>query len=145
LLAGVRELPVEVIVTVGREIDPAELGHQPPHVRVQRYLPQASVLPRCSVMVSHGGSGSVLGALAFGVASVLTPLGADQIGNAERCLSLGVARVLDPIASTPGDIGAAIMDVRSTPSYGLTAASLRKEIEALPDSRYAAELLERLA
>ena len=95
VLAGLQELPVEVVVTVGRQIDPAELGPQPPHVRVERFVPQADILARCSAVVSHGGSGSVLGALAHGLPQVLIPMGADQPLNAARCEQLGVARVLD--------------------------------------------------
>ena len=45
VLAGLRELPVNLLVTVGREIDPATLGPQPVHVRVERFVPQAEVLP----------------------------------------------------------------------------------------------------
>jgi UDP:flavonoid glycosyltransferase YjiC (YdhE family) len=41
VLAGLRELPINLIVTLGREIDPAELGPQPANVRVARYIPQA--------------------------------------------------------------------------------------------------------
>lgn len=48
MLAGLRDLPVEVIVTVGPEIDPAEFGPQPGNVHIERYVAQSSVLPRCS-------------------------------------------------------------------------------------------------
>ncbi|HWO64241.1 MAG TPA: glycosyltransferase, partial [Umezawaea sp.] len=77
VLDGLRELPVHLVVTVGGRIDPAEFGPQPPHVRVERYLPQDTVLPRAAVVVSHGGSGTVMGSLAHGVPSVLIPMGAD--------------------------------------------------------------------
>ena len=66
VLAGVRELAVEVVATVGDGIEPAELGELPAHFRVERFVPQAEILPRSSVVVSHGGSGSVLGSLAHG-------------------------------------------------------------------------------
>ena len=44
VLAGVRDLPVEVVATVGDGIDPAELGELPAHIRVERFVPQAEVL-----------------------------------------------------------------------------------------------------
>jgi len=40
VVAGLRELDANIIVTVGREIDPAELGHQPANVRVDRFVRQ---------------------------------------------------------------------------------------------------------
>src|SRR5205085_6936899 len=67
VLAGLRDLPVDVVATVGRQIDPEELGPQPEQIRLERYVSQWDVLPACSAVVSHGGSGSVLGALAHGL------------------------------------------------------------------------------
>ena len=85
VLEGLRELPVDVVATVGRNLDPVELGPQPANVRIERYLTQTDVLPRCRAVVSHGGSGSLLAALAHGLPSVLLPMGADQPQNAARC------------------------------------------------------------
>jgi MGT family glycosyltransferase len=144
ILAGVRDLAVDVVVTVGRAIDPAELGKQPAHVRVEQFLPQASVLPNCDVVVSHAGSGSVMGALAFGLPSVLVPMGADQPLNADRCVDLGVGRALDAVSSTPADIAHAVAAVLSDPSYREAAMRIRDEISALPGSEHAADLLEQL-
>lgn len=144
VLAGLRDLPVDVVVTVGHEIDPAELGDQPSHVRIERFVPQANVLPRCDVAISHAGSGSVIGALAFGVPSVLLPMGADQPLNADRCTALGVAQVLDALSSTPQQIRRAVEAVLQDRSYHVAAEQVRDEICALPGSDHAAHLLERL-
>jgi UDP:flavonoid glycosyltransferase YjiC (YdhE family) len=64
VLTGLRELPANIVVTVGKHIDPAEFGPQLPHIRIERFIPQASLLPSCDLVVSHGGSGGVLGARA---------------------------------------------------------------------------------
>ena len=96
VVAGLRDLPIDLLVAVGDEIDPAELGPQPPNVHIERFLLPSQVLPRCAAVVSHGGSGSVIGALAHGLPMVLLPLGADQPLNAARCEALGIAQVLDP-------------------------------------------------
>jgi len=124
VLAGLRDLPLNIVVTVGRETDPAELGTQPPHVHVEQFLPQAGVLARCDVAVSHGGSGSVIGALAFGLPSVLLPMGADQPLNGDRCVDLGVAHVLNACGSSPQEIGDAVMSVLEDPSYRLAASRI---------------------
>jgi UDP:flavonoid glycosyltransferase YjiC (YdhE family) len=145
VLAGLRDLPVDAVATVGHHIDPAELGPQPENVRVARYIPQAQVLPRCRAVVSHAGSGSVLAALAYGLPSVLLPMGADQAHNADRCARLGVARVLDAVDATPADIGEALSAVLAEPAYRAAAARLRAEALALPGAPYAAALLADLA
>jgi UDP:flavonoid glycosyltransferase YjiC (YdhE family) len=142
VLAGLRGR--EVIVTVGSQIDPEELGPQPPEVRVERFVPQAEVLPRCRAVVSHGGSGSVMGALAYGLPSVLIPLGADQMVNADRGAALGVARVLDAVRATPEDVREAVAAVLEDARYRHAAERLRDEIAGLPGPEHAVGLLEAL-
>jgi MGT family glycosyltransferase len=145
VLAGLRDLPINLLVTVGREIDPASLGPQPAHVRIERFVPQAEILPHVDLVVSHAGSGSVLGALAFGRPMVLAPMGADQPLNAERCAALGVGRVLDAVRATPTDVREAVVAVLEDPSCRATASRLRDEIAALPAPEVSVGLLERLA
>jgi UDP:flavonoid glycosyltransferase YjiC (YdhE family) len=144
VLDGLEDQPMDLVVTVGRDMDPTELGPRPSNVRIERYLPQASLLPHCSVVVAHGGSGSVVGALAHGVPMVLIPMGADQPLIAARCEALGVARVLDPIAATPRDVREAVWALLSDPAYGAAAMRLRGECLALPGRARAVELLEGL-
>ena len=84
ILAGLVDHDVSVVVTVGRDNDPAMLGPQPANVVVRRFVPQAALLPRCSMVVTHGGAGSVLGALSFGLPLLVVPQSADQFYNAER-------------------------------------------------------------
>jgi MGT family glycosyltransferase len=144
VLSGVRDLPVELVVTVGRGIDPAELGEQPPNVRVERYLPQAALLPRCSAVISHAGSGTVVGALAHGLPMVLIPMGADQPANADRAAELGAGVVLDALDATPADAAAALRAVLSEDSYRAAAAALRAEAAAMPAPDEVLPLLEAL-
>jgi UDP:flavonoid glycosyltransferase YjiC (YdhE family) len=144
VLAALRELGRDVIATVGEELDPAELGPQPPHVHAARFVPMAAALPHCAVVVSHGGSGSLVAALAHGLPSVLLPMGADQPGNAERCAELGLARVLEVLTATPADVRAAVEAVLGDPSYRRAAERVRDEIAALPGPDHAVERLEAL-
>lgn len=144
-LLGLRDLPINLIVTVGRDIDPAELGPQPAHVHVAGYVPQALLLPHCDLVVCHGGSGSVLGALSQGLPMVLLPMGADQPLNAARCAALGVGVALDVITATTGQIRAAAGRVLHDPGYRNAAERLREEIATLPGADYVVSLLECVA
>ena len=144
VIEGVRELPLQLVVSVGRDFDPAELGTQPANVRIERYVAQAERLPRCELVISHGGSGSVLNALAHGVPMLLLPLGADQPLNAARCEALGVARVLDAATTTPKLAREAVSRVLESPTYRRAAERLRDENAALPGPEHAVMLLERL-
>ena len=142
LLAGVRDLSVDVLVTVGPAVDPAELGPHPAHVRVEQFVPLAQVLPRCAAVVTHGGSGTVVAALSAGVPCVVLPMGADQPLNADRCVSLGVGRALDAVTATPAEVEAAVLAVLHDPAYRAAAEGVRAEVAALPGPERAAALLE---
>lgn len=142
---GLRELPIQLVVTVGRCIDPTELGPQPAHVHVARYIPQSMVLPHCDLVVSHGGSGTVASALAHGLPLVCIPLGADQTHNAARCHELGLGRILDPVTVTSSAARQAVADVLADPRARQAAERLRAEWAALPGPTHAVAMLERLA
>jgi UDP:flavonoid glycosyltransferase YjiC (YdhE family) len=145
VLRTLRELPVNLVVTVGHQIDPTEFGRQPANVHIERYIPHSSVLPHCELVVSHGGSGSVTGALAHGLPSVLIPIGADQAPNAERCVELGVARVVDAVEAAPEGVRAAVMKVLADAVYRRAAERVRDEIAALPELASIVGQLERVA
>jgi UDP:flavonoid glycosyltransferase YjiC (YdhE family) len=145
VLAGLGELPIAVVATIGSNLDPAVLGDVPGNARIERFVAQSSILPSASAVVCHAGSGSVLGALAHGLPLVLLPMGADQPLNAERCAALGVGRVLDVIAATPDDVRDAVSAVLSEPGYRAAAERIRDEFAALPGPEHAVSLLEQLA
>ena len=145
VLEGLRDHPGDVVLTVGEHLDPIELGPQPDNVHIEGYIPQGEILPNVDVVVSHGGSGSVLGALAHGLPMLIIAMGADQPLNAARCDALGVARVLDPIAASPEDIREALQEVLGDPAYRTAAQGLQDEMTRLPTPSQAVALLERLA
>lgn len=101
LLDGVAATGASVLLTMGSAGDPATLGELPPHVRVERFVPQESVLPHCAAVVSHGGSGTMLGAVAHGLPHVAVPQGADQFVNAEVLVRhrLGAAVLERPLTA----------------------------------------------
>jgi UDP:flavonoid glycosyltransferase YjiC (YdhE family) len=90
LVAGLGTLDADVLLTVGRDLDPRDVGPAPEHVRVERFVPHDEAVGEADVLVHHGGSGSLMAALAHGLPSVLLPLGADQPHNARRARELGV-------------------------------------------------------
>lgn len=145
VVAGLGGMAVNVLVTVGEGIDPGELGPQPGNVCVKRFVAQERVLPHAGLAVTQGGSGSINGAFFHGVPLVLIPLGADQLHNGARCEALGVARVLDAVDATPGDVAAAVEAVLADPSYRRASERLGAELAALPGADHALALLEQLA
>ena len=140
LLAGLARADVSALLTVGRDVDPSELGPIPPNVRVERFVPQAEVLSSCAAVVAHGGSGTLLGALAAGLPLVLLPQGADQFENAVRCERAGVAVVLPPDQVTAAAIASAVQLVLSERAYAEAARVVAAQFEQMgtPDEGAAA-------
>jgi len=106
-----------VLLTLGFAGDPAALGELPPNVRAERFVPQHAVLPHCAAVVSHGGSGTTLAAIAHDLPHVLVPQGADQFINAQRCQAAGLGRAVLPAAVSAESVRAACRDVLASTSY----------------------------
>lgn len=136
---------MHVVIAVGRNNDPADFEPIPSSMRIERYIPQTLVLPRCQLVINHAGSGTIMAALAHGLPLVLIPTAADQPQNARRCADLGLAQVLDEDMLDPNIAREAVLEVLGNPAYRQNAEKLRTEIEGLPGPNEAVILLERLA
>jgi UDP:flavonoid glycosyltransferase YjiC (YdhE family) len=145
IIAAVRDEPVNLIITIGRNNDPAAFGDQPANVHIERYIPQTLLLPHCDMVIAHGGWGTTMGALASGLPLVVMPITADQPQNAARCAALGVGRVVAPDERTPEGIRAAVREVLGDDTFRERARGLGEEIAAMPGQEHAVALLERLA
>jgi UDP:flavonoid glycosyltransferase YjiC (YdhE family) len=145
IVAGLRDEPITLIVTTGRDQDPAAFGPLPPHVHLERYVPQSLLFPRCDLVITHGGTGTVMTALNHGLPLVIVPVFSDQPDNARRCAQLGVAKVIAPGDRTPEAFRDAVRAMLQDPSYRRNAEGLREEMQALPGLKQVVALLERLA
>lgn len=129
----------QVLVTVGRDVKPGELGAVPDHVRVESFVPQAEVLPQCAAVVCHGGSGTVLAALAHGVPVVCIPQGADQFANAINVERVGAG--LQLTNPSPTDLSDAVTALRSE-GVRAAAEAVADEIARLPAIDQVADAIE---
>ena len=144
VLAALRDEPINLLMALGFDQDPSRLGPLPSHVQVQPTLPQVALLPRCALLVCHGGFNSVKEALAEGVPLVILPIAGDQPYCAERCESLGVARVIQPAERHPSSVRTAVRAVLGDPAYRARARRMRDDIRALPPVGAAVSALEQL-
>ena len=147
LIAGLSQLDAELVVTVGRDLDPAEFeaGSLPPHIHVEQWVPLQNLLPHCDLVVSHGGSGTVLAALRHGVPQLAVPMGADQLHNADRIVTLGLGSFLDAVRSTPADIREAAATALLSTAIRANCTHHQREFQGLPSIDAAADELEQLS
>jgi UDP:flavonoid glycosyltransferase YjiC (YdhE family) len=145
VLDGLARRPLNVIVTLGPDADPGVLGPQPGNVHVCRYVPQSQLLGHCDLVICHGGAGSILGTLCFGLPVLILPRAADQFYNADQVVGAGAGRRLlgaelmaDGVA---GEVGLLLDD----PRYRAAAGAVAGQIAAMPPASSAVPVLESLA
>ena len=131
-------------VVVGLGTDPASLGPVPDDVAVHAYIPMSTVLPQADVVAHHGGSGTMLAALATGTPMVIVPLAADQPDNGDRCETAGVARVLAPDGIDAAAVRAAIEAVMRDPAHRRRSSEVAAEIAAMPGPEAAIDRIESI-
>jgi UDP:flavonoid glycosyltransferase YjiC (YdhE family) len=134
LLTALADLDCSVLMTIGRGGDPASLAPWPANATVERFVPQADVLPHCAVVVSHGGSGTTYGALAHGLPLLMLPHGADQFDNAAAARAAGVAKALMPFEIEAAAVRSAVEALSVEADYAARARGLAAEIASMPDA-----------
>jgi UDP:flavonoid glycosyltransferase YjiC (YdhE family) len=142
-LQGVSGLGARILVTVGFDGDPDALGPQPEHVGVERWVRQTDVLPLCTAVVSHAGSGTFLGALSHGLPQLCLPQAADQFRNSKAAAKTGCGLVLQPDEITPEAVTTAVGRILNEDSFGRAANGLADDIRDMPAPSDVVTSLER--
>jgi MGT family glycosyltransferase len=139
--------PVELIVTVGPDRDPAAPGFDvsAPNVHVARWLHHGDLLRRCSALVTVGGKATVLAGAQAGVPMVVVPTTWDKPDNARRVVEAGVGVRLSPRACTPASLRGAVRRVLYQARIRAASRRLAEVLAEAPGPPRAAELLEELA
>jgi UDP:flavonoid glycosyltransferase YjiC (YdhE family) len=111
------------------------------------WLEQSAILPFCDAVVTHGGAGTVLGALAHGCPLVVLPQGADHFRNADAVrlvaaglvlegpferlhLEAAIREVLDGSGRAGADVAARAIGAMSSPATAADRLIAALEIRA---------------
>ena len=144
VLDGLADEQLRVIVTTGPTLDPSDLDPMPPNARCARYIPQELLLPNCDMVVFHGGSGTLIGAVDHGVPMLIVPIRADQPHNALAVHVAGAGRVLPPGEVTPEAVRSSVSQLLDQASYRSNARRLQAQLHALPPMDEAVRLIAGL-
>jgi MGT family glycosyltransferase len=137
------QLQVQGLITTGPAVDPALIA-APPNVTVIRWVRHADVLPECSVVITHGGHGTVMKALTAGVPLLVVPLGRDQPDNAARVVHAGAGIRLRKNASVSA-LRAATTRVIEDPRYRAAAGRMASRLAAERSHNLVVDELEHIA
>ena len=140
---AVAAIGVEAVLTLGPALDTAPL-RLASNIELLPFADHDELLSGCTAVVTHGGLGTTLRAIAHGVPLLLLPLGRDQGLNAERATTLGVGTKISA-GATPPEIGAALTSLLADPRIAAATARLAERIAAAAPDAVAAEAFEQIA
>lgn len=129
---GLATLDADILLALGSAAG-SELGPLPTNVRVEQFVNQAALWPAVDLVVHHGGSGTLLGALSHGTPQLLLPKGADPFFNADVMAANEIADVLEPRQVTPETVATLAASAMNTRRRA--ADAVRDEIAAMPHPR----------
>ncbi|HYX50449.1 MAG TPA: glycosyltransferase, partial [Ktedonobacteraceae bacterium] len=119
---------VQVVLSVGKNIDSANLGPIPSNTIVVRSAPQIELLKRAALCITHAGLNTTLESLAQGVPMVAIPIGYDQPGTAARIAHHGTGEFIEVDELTTDRLRGLIEKVLQDRSYRERAKHFQKVI-----------------
>lgn len=134
-------LNVRGVVTLGGSLQRDEVRGTD-NVAVVASAPHNELLREASLLITHGGHGTMLKGVMAGVPSLILPHGRDQADNAIRVAHRGAGIILEP-TSPAGAIRAALVQLLEDPSYIEAAAALSTRVrQEFDPCRVVTELTE---
>lgn len=163
ILIGLRDKPVNLIMTMGGKVDPARFGPQPKNICILNFISQDDLrrlLPHVDLCINHAGYSSVVEALSYGIPLLLLPLMSDAPMNTRMCMIDGVTASLPPEVwgispkglpviraerLTSDSLSDAILQALHDPAYKAAAVGIQQTMAQRPGPKAAVKLLEELA
>lgn len=131
VLRALGAMDVDVLVAAG-DADLADLGELPRNVTSLGFLPLSVILPTCSLIVHHGGSGTAAAPLHYGVPQLVLPSFADNPMAAQRVADRGVGLQHDPKTLDEATATEMITRLLTEPTFSTTAREVAEEMASMP-------------
>jgi UDP:flavonoid glycosyltransferase YjiC (YdhE family) len=137
-------LGVELLVALN-DADADLLGAVPDNVHVLRNFPVHLLMSTCSVVVNHGGAGSMMTALAAGVPQLTLPLGPVLSTMARRLAATDAAIDIPGYAADADSVAAALDALLYNDKHAVAARKLAEDNANRPNAIELVGTLEALA
>jgi zeaxanthin glucosyltransferase len=144
ILSALGKLPdVQAVLSIGKNVQLANLGAIPSNVIVVEKAPQIELLKRAALCITHAGFNTTLESLAHGVPMVAIPIAFDQPGVAARIAYHRVGEFIEVDDLTVDALLALMQKVRETAAYSENAQRFKDIIAKHRGLDVAAEIIER--
>jgi len=142
IAATEKQKGVQLVLSVGDELDPKQIGALPSNTILVKRAPQLELLKRASVCITHAGLNTVLESLAQGVPQVAIPVTVDQPGVAARIAEKKTGLFVPVKKLTVSRLSLLLDQVLHEPAYRDNARYFQKVIAETDGLSRAADLLE---
>ena len=142
LIESLSRTPHRYIVSKGPQHEAYELAA---NMAGAEFLPQVSVLPQVSLVITHGGNNTVTECVHFGKPMVVLPIFWDQHDNAQRVHETGFGERLATYSFTDQELHGAIDRLVADGGLHARLAKASERLRANPGNVKAADLIERVA
>jgi UDP:flavonoid glycosyltransferase YjiC (YdhE family) len=141
--AALERAGIEGVLTLGPALA-RSVAADAAGVEVLEWADHDALMSNCDLVITHGGLGTVLRALAHGQPLLVLPLGRDQHFNAARVEALGAGLEL-PANSPPPEIADAVVRLLGQPAFRDGARKAARAIASEHPDQTAGEALARLS
>lgn len=136
--------PWHVVATLGHRVQLDELGPLPANVEAHQWLRHPEVLRHAAAFITHGGMGSTMEALYYGVPMVFAPHHVDQRVIAKQAADLDLGRVLYRDAAGTAALCATVDEVATSPAIRAAVADMRRQVREAGGATRGADFIESL-
>jgi UDP:flavonoid glycosyltransferase YjiC (YdhE family) len=143
LIDALGQLPVRALITLGVTVRPQEL-QAPLNCVIVGSAPHSSAMSSASLVVTHGGHGTVMAALSHRLPMLVIPQGRDQMDNAARITTRGAGLAL-PANAQGAELTAALKRLLTEPAFREAARRLGDAVAAEVEQSSVIDELERAA
>ncbi|MEU8206893.1 activator-dependent family glycosyltransferase [Streptosporangium sp. NPDC049046] len=143
ILDGLADLDVEIVATLP-EHHQAQLERVPDNVRLVSFVPLHALLPTCTAVIDHGGSGTFFTTLASGVPQLVLPNLFDEPLRARYLAEQGAGLTMHSSEATGAGVRQALLRLLEEPSFAEESRRIRDEMNAMPAPAEVAAGIEAL-
>jgi MGT family glycosyltransferase len=135
---------IQAVMTVCYEGPDLRNLSLPRNLRVEKYVPNAWIVPKVDLVVHHGGFSTTLDCLMNGKPSVVIPFEGDQNENGMRLSYLRAGRRLRYRNLTARALREAILKVLEDPAFAARSEEIARLLARQNGPQTASDLIERL-
>jgi UDP:flavonoid glycosyltransferase YjiC (YdhE family) len=145
LIDAVKRKPeYQLVLAVGAHLSPSEFGPAPSNVVLVNMAPQLKMLERASMMVTHGGLGSVKECIFLNVPMIVFPALWDQPDNAARIAYHGLGLCGNINHPSAQGISSMIDRVHHDQSFKARVVSMGEKFREIEKSERGVQLIESI-